>query len=368
MRKFEYNDENINEKQYIVAYGAIGVIILVFQKELALLTVAADGLMLILAGGLIASFLLWLLTKFAVSMKKQSLFDFASFVITKPITVIIFFLYSVQWIVLAAYEVRKLTDITEHYLLEDTPIEILTLAFLLVVIYGVAGSRVGIFRLNMMFIPFVLIVSLVILIFNIPLIEVDNLVPVFKTELKDLGQGLLIMTGIFIAGGAGVSLFYTSLVESDQSLPKMAILGTMIPVILFFLFYFVSIGVFGNDVTKNLLYASIELGKTVNVPGGVFERFESIFFIIWMMAVFNLTTMIVDLAVMTLQSIFKNTKKIHLLFILSPIIFLISMVPQNIVESAEMGKWVTYSLFFYPLILTFILYTVSKIRGVKAGG
>lgn len=51
MRKFEYNDENINEKQYIVAYGAIGVIILVFQKELALLTVAADGLMLILAGG-----------------------------------------------------------------------------------------------------------------------------------------------------------------------------------------------------------------------------------------------------------------------------------------------------------------------------
>lgn len=100
MRKFEYNDENINEKQYIVAYGAIGVIILVFQKELALLTVAADGLMLILAGGLIASFLLWLLTKFAVSMKKQSLFDFASFVITKPITVIIFFLYSVQWIVL----------------------------------------------------------------------------------------------------------------------------------------------------------------------------------------------------------------------------------------------------------------------------
>lgn len=370
MRKFEYNDQNISGKQFFIATATIGIgiIILVFQKQLANITVAADGLLSIIFGGMIASLFLWFLTKFAVGLKKQPLFDFTASVVTKPVSIILFLLYTIQFLLLAAYQIRKLTDITQHYLLEETPIEILSLTFLLVIFYAVAGSRVGLFRLNTMFLPFVLVVSLIILFFNIQLIEFENLVPVFKSNARGFIEGTFMIVSILVAGGSGIALFYTSLVESNKSLPKMAFFATWVPASLFLLFYFVAIGVFGNEVTGNLLYASIDLGKTVHVPGGVFERFESIFFVIWIMTVFNLTAMLVDLAVVTMQSIFKNTKKINLLFIFTPIIFFISIFPQNIVETTSLGKGVIYWMFFYPLTVTFVVFVLAKIRGVKAGG
>jgi spore germination protein len=367
MKRFEYNDKNIDGTQFLIAITAtgIGIVILVFQRELADLTIAADGLILILAGGIIASLFIWFISKFASKYRQQTFFSFASTVASKPVAVIICFIYALLYLLVSAYEVRKLTDITQHYLLEETPIEVLSLSFLLVVVYAVAGSRVGLFRLNTMFMPFVLFVSIIILIFNVQLIDTNNFMPLFKTSAGDHAQGLIMMIAIFTAGSAGVVLFYASLVESKTKLPKLAVYGTLLPAILFFLFYFVAIGVFGNKVTGNLLYASIELGKSVDVPGGVFERFESIFFIIWVMTVFNLTTMVVDLSAVALQSIFKNTKKVHILFIMTPIIYFVSMLPRNMEESAIFGEVLVYCLLCYPVVITLLLFIVSKIRGVK---
>src|SRR5699024_5125844 len=217
MRRFEYNDKQIDGSQFLVAVTAtgIGIVILVFQRELADVTVAADGLFLILAGGGIASILIWLIAKFASTFRQQTFFNFTASVLSKPVAVIICFLYAVHYILIAAYEVWKLTDITQHYLLEETPMEVLALAFLLVVMYAVAGSRAGLFRLNAMFMPFVLVISLAIMIFNIQLIETSNLLPVFKTSVNDNFKGLFMMIAIFIVGGVGVVLFYSSLVESD---------------------------------------------------------------------------------------------------------------------------------------------------------
>src|SRR5699024_10211356 len=326
----------------------------------------ADGLFLILAGGGIASILIWLMAKFASTFRQQTFFNFTASVLSKPIAVIICFLYAIHYILLAAYEVRKLTDITQHYLLEETPMEVLALAFLLVVMYAVSGSRAGIFRLNAMFMPFVLVISLAIMIFNIQLIETSNLFPVFKTSASDNFKGLFMMIAIFIVGGVGVVLFYSSFVESNTKLSKLAVAGTGVPVLLFFLFYFVAIGVFGNNVTGNLLYASVELGKAVEIPGGVLERFESIFFVIWIMTIFNLSVMITDISVVALQSIFTNVKKIHLLLILTPIIFFISMLPHNVEEIGLFGKGLAFSVLIFSLIILPILFIVSKIRGVKA--
>src|SRR5699024_433468 len=97
-----------------------------------------------------------------------------------------------------------------------------------------------------MFMPFVLFVSIIILIFNVQLIDTNNFMPLFKTSAGDHAQGLIMMIAIFTAGSAGVVLFYASLVESKTKLPKLAVYGTLLPAILFFLFYFVAIGVFGN--------------------------------------------------------------------------------------------------------------------------
>src|SRR5690625_8030978 len=59
-----------------------------------------------------------------------------------------------------------------------------------------------------------------------------------------------------------------------------------IPVGLYLFIYVMCIAVFGNHVTENLIYPTIELAKAVDIPGEFFERFESIFFVVWIMAFF----------------------------------------------------------------------------------
>jgi len=370
MKQFEYSDEDISDQQLLVAIPSmvIGVIILTFARTLAGPTKAADGLLLILIGGLFSVLFIWLIAKFSSSFRDQTFFDFASSVMTKPIASVICFVFAIHYICLTAFEVRKLTDITRHYLLGQTPAEVLALSFLFIIIYAVSGSRAGLFRLNMMFLPFVLFVSLAVLLFNIKLIEVNNLQPILKTNVRGYAEGVVTMFSMLASGGAGIVLFYTSLVKAKEKLPKMAAMGMAVPVILFLAFYFISIGVYGNTVTANLLYPSIELGKSVDLPGGIFERFESIFFVIWIMAIFNTTALVFDLAILTINYIFKNTKKIKLIFILAPIIFFISMVPQNITESTNLGKFSIYSLLIYLTGIVFLLFVIAKIRGVKAGG
>lgn len=367
MKQFEYGDADISILQYLIAIPSIniGIVILIFQRELAEITVALDGLLLILIGGLLAVFLIWLIAKYASSFGKRTFFEYTSSVLTKPVAIAICFLFSLLYIGIAAFEIRKLTDITRHYLLDETPMEALALSFLFIIIYAVAGERAGLFRLNMLFLPFVLVVSLVVSLFNIPLIEINNVQPLLKTSAHSYVEGTAMMFSVFVSGAVSVVLFYTSLVRNKKKIPKMAVIGTIIPIMLFLLFYFIAIGVFGNTVTSNLLSPSIELGKAVHIPGGVLERFESIFLIIWMMAVFNITTMIFDLAVLTLNYIFKNMKKTKLIFLLSPIIFFISMVPQDIVESTNLGRYSIHGLSIFSTAVVFVLFIVSKLRGVK---
>jgi len=256
--------------------------------------------------------------------------------------------------------------VTSLYLLDETPIEILGLIFLFVIMYAVAGSRAGLFRLNMMFFPFILVISLLLFIFNIRLVELKHFQPILQTDIQAYWEGVIAIYG-GVVGPIGIVLFYTVLVKKTDKIPKLAVIGTSIPVMLYMLFYIMTIGVFGNVVTGNLIYPAIELAKSVEIPGGVFERFESIFSVIWFMAIFNTAAMTFDIAVLTLNHVFHTIKKVKLVLILAPIIYLISMQPQDIVQLEQLGDFSVFGVFIYTIVIVFAVFVIAKIRGVKAG-
>lgn len=145
----------------------------------------------------------------------------------------------------------------------------------------------------------------------------------------------------------------------------MAALGMCIPVGLYIMLYILCIGVFGREVTANLLYPTVELAKVVDIPGGFFERFESVFFVIWIMAIFNTASMALDVAVLAINSIFGKVNKLKILFTLSPVIYAISMFPQDKVEVSSFGSMMSHSMFFYTIFVMVLLFILAKVRGVE---
>lgn len=368
MKSFEYGDEKISDKELMIAVPSmmIAVGILSLPSDLASSTVASDGWIPLVAGGLIAVFLSWMFAKLAVRFPNQTFFTYSSLIVTKPVAGILSIFFSVIWLGVAAYEVRRISDVSKQYLFDRTPVEVIALSFLLVVVYAVSNSRIGLLRLNMMFFPIIILIALVVFVFNLGWFKFENLLPVFQTNFQGYVKGL--RTGVLSYVGFTIILFYTGLVENPKNVPKKVVIGVIMPIILYIFLFVLCIGVFGKSVTSNLLYPTIELAKGVEVPGGFFERFESIFFVIWIMAIFNTTSMALDIAVMSINSIFKNIKKTKIVLVVSPIVYVTCMFPQNLLEVTAFGSFIGNTALLYSTSVVILLIVIAKIRGVKQNG
>lgn len=367
MKSFEYGDEKINDRELMIAVPSyvIGPIILTLPRDLAAATTSSDGWISLLAGGLVSIIVMWLIAKLVVGFPNQYFSTYTSTILTRPVAIVVSLLFAVLWINVTAFEVRKIADMAKLYLFERTPVEIIALTFLLVVVYAVSGSRAGLFRLNVLFLPIILFIAVVVFVLNLGLFDVNQLLPLFETDIRGYLQGMHV--GMFSYVGFVIVLFYIGLVDNPKRTPKMAAIGMCIPIVLYMLLFILSIGVFGNSVTANLLYPTVELAKNVEIPGGFFERFDILFFIIWIMAIFNTTSMALDIVVISLNSIFKHTEKIKIVCILAPIVYSISMLPQNILEVKSFGSTLFNTTLIYSLFIPLVLFVVAKLRGIKRG-
>ncbi|WP_080875229.1 GerAB/ArcD/ProY family transporter [Oceanobacillus timonensis] len=366
MKRFKYADERISEKEIMIAIPSIviGVGILSMPKELASVTVGSDGWIPLLIVGLFATLITWAIAKFASGFQGQTFLTYASNIVTKPVAIILTSMFAVLSIFITAYQIRKISNISQQYLFDQTPIEVIAVTFLLVVVYAVSGSRVALFRINMMFMPIILFIALTLVVFNVGWLDIGNLMPVFQTPLNGYVEVLKNTGGISYLG-FGILWFYLSLVDKPKKAPKAAAIGMCIPIGLYMILFIMCISTFGNAVTSNLLYPVIELAKVVEIPGGFFERFESIFFVIWIMAIFITATMAMDIGVLALNLIFKKSEKLKIIFILTPIIYLVGMFPQDIVEVDFLGSIMGWMMIILNITVLILLSVVAKIRGVK---
>src|SRR5690625_4960111 len=96
---------------------------------------------------------------------------------------------------------------------------------------------------------------------------------------------------------------------------------------LYLIIYITCIAVFGQPTTEVIRYPLIELAKSTEIPGGFFERIESIFFVFWITAIFTTAMMAYDISVMAIQSIFPKLNKFTIIFTISPVVLFIALMP-----------------------------------------
>lgn len=368
MKSFEYGDQEISHKEIMFAVPSmvVGLGILTLPQRIAGSTNASDGWASILGAGIIILFFVWITAKLAAQFPKMTFVEYAARLISKPAAITITLLFALYLLMFTSNIIRSVANVAKDYLFERTPLEVLMLVFFLVVIYGAAGSRAGLLRLNLMFFPVALIVLILILLFNLKHFEIDNILPVFQTEWS--GYMKAARESLYSFLGFEIVLFYIALMNRTQKAPKAAMVGMTLPILIYMIVYIVVIGVFGNQATSQIIGPLIDLAKEVIVPGQFFERIESIFFVIWIMTLFNTTAMAFDVSIIALTSVFTKTKKINLIFITSPFVFLIGILPNTFHEIMTIGTWISYFGIFFSMLLPALLFIISKIRRVRGYG
>lgn len=366
MNPFKYSDEYISNNEFMIALPSmlIGVSVLALPSQVASVTSFSDGWISILISGVMFTIFAILGTKLAALFPNQSFLSYMSFLVTKPVAIVLTFVNVCIALFLSAFSVRSVAYISQQYLFNHTPMEVLALLFLLVVIYAVSGSRAGVFRLNVLFLPIILVVFLFVGIMNIKWIEAENFLPLFQSDLKAYMKGVVETYEAFV--GIGIVLFYVVIIKQPKHLTKKIITGMSIAFIFYILIFLLSIGVFGNMVTGNLQYPMIELAKRVDIPGGIFERIDALIFTIWIMAIFNTVALSLDAGVFLLSSIFKQINKRILTFILSPIVYYVAMFPQQVDQVKKTTSIASQIISYFTFALILSLLLIAKIRGVSS--
>ncbi|MEK4131523.1 endospore germination permease [Solibacillus sp. FSL W8-0474] len=361
--KLYKNNESIQDKDimFAVASNTISITILFLPRYITEHTVSSDGWIAILFGGLIALLLGWILAKIAVSFPNEPFFSFASYLVSKPVAVILCFIFVFQYIIISSFQMREMATLSQEYFFDRTPLEVVCLAFILVVIYAVSGSRVAIFKLNILFFPFVVGGLILLIIAPMWAIKLENLLPVFQTDFKGLQSGTISSLNAFL--GFGIVIFYISLIKKPEKAAKMTVLGILFPFTFYIIIFIICVGVFGNATVKNLYYPVFELSKIISIPGIFFERFDSILFIIWTIIVFTTCLMAFDIAVMLINQLIPKLAKQTVIFILSPIIFFLAMIPKNFIQINNIAKYMAYLEIIYMVFVIFLLGTMLLIRG-----
>ncbi len=365
LKPFEYGDEEIGSRELMFAVSSviIGTGALSMPRVIAEKTLFLDGWIILLLGGTICAFLAWVITKIANLFPKQTFFQYTGTYLSKPVAFIVTSIMVLTFVGVTAYQARAISIISQTYLFGKTPIELLSFFYLLVVIYGVSGSRAALLRLNLLFLPIVASAIVALSLLNINLMDTHNLLPLFQTKWSQYALGM--KESIFTFIGFEIVLFYSTIVKQKDKAPLAAAKGVMITNLLYVLIYLTCIIVFSYSTTRSLTYPVIELGKEIEIGGGFLERFDAIFFTTWILTIFNTTAMYYDVAVMAFCSMFPSIKKKTFIFVSAPIIYLFNMLPEDVTKLTEYGvylAWVNMACIIFVPVLVFIIY---KLKGGK---
>ena len=367
MKPFEYGDEEIGSREigFAVSSTIIGIGALSMPRDIADQTLFSDGWIILLLGGLICAVLGWFVTRVAILFPKQNFVQYTSEHLTKPVAYTISIILVLTFVALTAYEVRKIAIISQTYLFSDTPIQLLSFFFLLVVVYGIAGSRAALLRLNVLFLPIVLIAIVLLSLLNINLMEINNLLPAFQTKVSQYAVG--VKNSIFTFIGFEVALFYAVMLNDTAKKAPMAVVkAVMVNVLSYILIYVTCISVFTYMTTRGLTYPTIELGKEIEIGGGFLERFDAIFFTTWIITIYNTTAMYYDVASLLFCAMFPKVKKHIFIFVSAPMIFMLNMIPGNLDTLSNYGTylaWVDMGFVVLAPLLVFIVYKIKRRNG-----
>ncbi|MEK1830389.1 GerAB/ArcD/ProY family transporter [Priestia megaterium] len=145
----------------LIASNIIAYSILSMPRVLSKIVGTPDLWISVAIGGGITILSGLLIVKLTALFPHQTFFEFNKKIVGSFLGSVLSLLFIIYTILLSAFEVRGLAEVTQFYLLETTPVPILIISMVWVGMYLVIGGIIPIARLCEVFLPITLIVFLV---------------------------------------------------------------------------------------------------------------------------------------------------------------------------------------------------------------
>jgi spore germination protein len=275
-------------------------------------------------------------------------------------------LFSGTMLFYVSISMRTFVEVIKMYLLEKTPTEVLLIITILCGIYLVNGGLGSIIRFNEVAILIMFIPLIIILLIASTLGDYTNILPIFHN--KPINYINSIPFSAFSFSGIEILFLVIPFLENKEKGKKTISKGILFVTVFYAIVTLLVIATFSKEHTKMLIWPTITMIKSLNVPGAFIERWEGIMMALWVLFYF---TTFCNLYFFS-SHIIKQTYKISDISlsssILAPLIYIIAILPKNIGEVFHIGGAAVPLIFVFNLIfLPLLLYITGKSIRRKEG-
>lgn len=247
----------------------------------------------------------------------------------------------------------------------NTPMVMLNALLTLIVVMGV---RLGLNTIGrsaeiLIFVFFFLFILLVSTI--LPNIEIQNIEPVFETDVKSIFSSSLIVIIISSVNAIVLLMIFPALIRDRdrKKAKKYFLIGNIIGGLVIIIVTLLCIFVLGSNTTERQLYPSYALAKTINI-GNFINRIEGFMAALWILAIYFKLVIYFFAGTLGLSQVLNLKDYRPLIYPLGIIIVALSLVihPNNVyMEHFDATTSLALSVLI-GVILQLILIIVYLIR------
>ncbi|HDZ2328859.1 TPA: GerAB/ArcD/ProY family transporter [Bacillus anthracis] len=257
----------------------------------------------VILGGRLAMVSGVIMVKLSQQFPDKTFYQYSQDIVGKWIGRLLSFLIIGYFLTTSAFQIRSMAEVISFFLLEGTPTWAIVMPFMWIGLYLIMSGINSIARMFEIIFPITFFIFLLISFMSIGIFEIDNLRPVLGLGIKPVLDGVVTRT-----------------------------------------------------------WPTIDLMRSFEISGLIFERFESLLLVIWIMQIFATYTISYYAAALGLAQLFK--KSIHpFIFALIPIIYIIAMTSKNINDLLKLGDMLGNAALFLFGLLPLLLLIIKRLKG-----
>ena len=353
---------NIQIKALIIT-NVIGVGILSLPSAVAL-ALDNDGWVAIVLGGLITIPFIIIIDRIFKMYPGKNFFQIGREILNPILFNLFLIIILVYSMLLLAYASRTFAEVIKAYILETTPIEVVIITMLLAVSYIARGQIEDIARMALIIYPIIIGFVIFLVVINLPNMDYTNIYPIFDINFKMVSKGVI--TAFFSYLGYEFLVFALPYTEDSKKTLSYSLRGIFFVIGIYLIVFLITLSQYGVDQLKREIWPTIAVIKEVDLPGYFLENLDGIVMAVWVMVIFGTLGPFLYSSGFILSNLFKaKTHEFFILYLL-PIIYIIGLLPENIVETNEtLSVMINYfsvaSVIVIPTII-FILGYIKKRR------
>ncbi|MDF2588424.1 MAG: spore germination protein-like protein YndE [Anaerocolumna sp.] len=347
-------------------FSVSGIII----PRIATAAAGKDGIIAIILATLYALLYVWIILVLAKNVDGNFL-SYSTRYTGKIITFIVGMLFIIKQFVCCVFAARLFSEVINQTLLEDTDPRVIIL--LLLVASAYAASKGFEVRARIAEILYFIVIVPIFAFLILGLREVDyaNLMPLFTNgTFEIIGGGYEVFLTFSILElllfAAPLIKFKKSDVKRGRRLHHYVSQALVIVSALNILLYVVTLGILGEEETRQKLWSMVTIIQVIKMPGGFIQRQDAIILGIWMLSIFTIISAFMYYIALISKHLFKVPMQNYMLIPYILLIYGASVIP---IETEQFFYYFEYYMKYIgipqSIILPAIVVIIGKLRKVK---